>query len=91
MSERTYRTATAVELEGKLRALFKENKAIFEELVLRGWSISLSLPTDGMTLGYGYAPLSLSPDAGFVVSRSVTPPMVAEAIRADTGPREALR
>jgi hypothetical protein len=91
MSDRKYRKTPAVELEAKLRAVFAANKDIFEELVVRGWSVSLSLPTHGTANNLGYSPLGLEPNAGFHVARSVTPWEVSEAIRADTGPREVLR
>lgn len=84
MSDRKYRETPSVELEAKLRELFKANEGIFEELALRGWSISLSLP-------YGHLPSFLCINAGFVIERKVTPYQVSRAIEEDSSYREMLR
>src|SRR5262249_39791233 len=91
MYEGKHRKTPVAELEQKLRDVFKENRDVFEELVIRGWPIELALPTLGMETGYGYAPSSLSDEAGFIVSRAVTPAHITSLIENKPGTRERFR
>ena len=91
MYDRRYRTVAAPILEQKLRDVFNQHREIFEELVIRGWSVDLILPTNDTTLGYGYVPGSLADNAGFVVNRSITPEIVHRLVEDLPAAREVFR
>ncbi len=88
---RKYEKTPAIELEAKLRDLFAENRDIFEELIIRGWTVDLSLPSDGAILNFGYAPTGLSVNAGFSVSRSMSPRFAERIINNVNAAREVVR
>ena len=75
---RPLKELTDVELTLALRELFEEKglKHIVEELVVRGWSVQLNLPTYGTT-GFEYRPIALAAGAGFQVTRVTTPHDIA--------------
>lgn len=90
MSRSLKETSTEL-LEANLRQMFADNREVFEELILRGWTVTLDLGTHGVMLNYGYSPMGLSSDAGFRVSRVVTPVQIRYTIEDKNGMREHLR
>lgn len=73
-----------VELAYELRNLFEDNRRLFEELVVRGWTVELKLPADGMMLAFGFSPTGLADGAGFVVTRVVSPEYLHRVIEKGT-------
>lgn len=62
-----------VDLAHALRGVFEDNKALFEELVIRRWRVSLNLPTVNLDSAFGPSPIGLADGAGFSVTREVGP------------------